>query len=56
MANKPRTSYEEFMGPYKKLVGMSATENKQLKAQDALTKKRIAEAKKTGSWPNYNTN
>lgn len=31
-------------------------EQKQKKALAELMKKRAAEAKKTGNWPNYNTN
>ena len=32
------------------------TAQKQAKAMDDLMKKRKAVSKKTGSWPNYNTN
>ena len=49
---KPRTSYEQFMAPFKKLTAQSASDKKQIAAQ----KKKEAQAKKTGKWDNGYTN
>jgi hypothetical protein len=41
---------------FPKLTVKTAQDAKQEKALKELMKKRAAEAKKTGSWPNYGTN
>jgi hypothetical protein len=41
---------------FPKLTVRTAQDAKQEKALKKLMKNRAAEAKKTGSWPNYNTN
>jgi hypothetical protein len=41
---------------FPKLTVKTALDIKQEKALKKLMKKRAAEAKKTGSWPNYGTN
>lgn len=41
---------------FPKLTVRTAQDSKMEKALAELMKKRAKEAKKTGSWPNYNTN
>jgi hypothetical protein len=41
---------------FPKLTVRTAQDAKQERALKELMKKRAAEAKKTGSWPNYGTN
>jgi hypothetical protein len=50
----PKTPQWEKSFP--KLTVKTAQDAKQEKALKELMKKRAAEAKKTGSWPNYGTN
>jgi hypothetical protein len=50
----PKTPQWEKSFP--KLTVKTAQDAKQEKALKELMKKRAAEAKKTGNWPNYNTN
>lgn len=50
----PKTPQWEKSFP--KLTVRTAQDAKQERALKELMKKRAAEAKKTGSWPNYGTN
>jgi hypothetical protein len=46
----------QWQQSFPKLTVRTAQDAKQEKALKDLIKKREAEAKKTGSWPNYGTN
>ena len=46
----------QWQQSFPRLTVRTAQDAKQEKALKELMKKRAAEAKKTGSWPNYKTN